>query len=336
MSIMDHNMSRSARRSSSMVSSLPDDTISYDATSAYSSPTSATSHGRDFSTAIGLGISGCGLEPSLENVVGFSSPMSFHMTHAPPMPTHLTPLDDFYSLPVKVGDFPENSCYGIYTGVPESTSSALRYYDPQAMGVSPNYNPQIDTTSLHATFPGQVPGYWSSAACSGPTTPSDVIPIGASGATGGYWSPQCVPETCASMNAPVSPLSGGLPLIDSSYNHPGIAVTSSEELASNDNLEPALALAQPQHAELNEETPKKASRASRKATPSPKRKLSSSKGYACRICGYSFTRRSNCVEHEKKHDPSHRRSYPCEECNKTFGRMADLRRHIDNVSKFTH
>lgn len=55
-------------------------------------------------------------------------------------------------------------------------------------------------------------------------------------------------------------------------------------------------------------------------------------GLQCTVCGYLFTRRSNCREHMKKHDPNQRRDYGCETCGRTFGRRTDLKRHVDSVS----
>jgi uncharacterized Zn-finger protein len=60
-------------------------------------------------------------------------------------------------------------------------------------------------------------------------------------------------------------------------------------------------------------------------------KIPSASGLQCILCGARFTRRSNCREHMKRHDPSGRKSFPCEECGKILGRKTDLKRHIDSV-----
>ncbi|KAJ5712475.1 hypothetical protein N7493_008943 [Penicillium malachiteum] len=317
-----------------MVPSLADDSKSLDATSNFSSPVSATSsHGREFSTPIGLGISRCGLEPSFDTMGGFTSQLPYSMT--PSIPTQIAPMDGFYSLPIKVSDFSEQTGFEIYSAFPETAPSTLRYYGSQAISATSSYNSPIETASLHPTFPGQVPGYWIPAACSGPTTPPDVVPIPAGNIPGSYWSAQCVPELCPTINAPVSQMTGGFSISGNLFDLQRVPVAESKDLFSKDVSDSGLSIPESPKSKQGEKVAKKSSVSRQGATSPPKKKSSSKKGYACRVCGFSFTRRSNCAEHEKKHDPNHRRSYPCEECHKTFGRMADLRRHTDNVRKYT-
>lgn len=54
----------------------------------------------------------------------------------------------------------------------------------------------------------------------------------------------------------------------------------------------------------------------------------------CPLCGKIFTRRSNCREHIKRHEPGNRQAHPCSSCGKTFGRKTDLKRHYLTVSLF--
>ncbi|KAF5856826.1 hypothetical protein ETB97_006684 [Aspergillus alliaceus] len=46
--------------------------------------------------------------------------------------------------------------------------------------------------------------------------------------------------------------------------------------------------------------------------PDEQCKILSASGLQCTICGSRFTRRSNCREHMKRHDPNLRKSYHCE------------------------
>ena len=57
------------------------------------------------------------------------------------------------------------------------------------------------------------------------------------------------------------------------------------------------------------------------------RKRSPASRLSCNICGYKFTRASNCRDHQKKaHDPNYQRFY-CRLCDVGCKRMWDLRRH---------
>ena len=67
-------------------------------------------------------------------------------------------------------------------------------------------------------------------------------------------------------------------------------------------------------------------------TSLPSARSSDSRRSICRLCGDCFTRRSNCAEHEKKHDPFQKRLFSCDVCRKRFGRRGDLRRHTRTVS----
>jgi Zinc finger, C2H2 type len=55
-------------------------------------------------------------------------------------------------------------------------------------------------------------------------------------------------------------------------------------------------------------------------------------GLQCTVCGYRFTRRSNCRQHMKKHDPNRKRDHSCDDCGRLFGRKTDLKRHVNSVS----
>lgn len=69
------------------------------------------------------------------------------------------------------------------------------------------------------------------------------------------------------------------------------------------------------------------------ARTSRRQKSPVTNGLKCTVCGYLFTRRSNCREHMKKHDPNLKRDYGCEICGRSFGRRTDLKRHVDSVSR---
>lgn len=63
-------------------------------------------------------------------------------------------------------------------------------------------------------------------------------------------------------------------------------------------------------------------------------KISLDPQLCCPICDKVFTRRSNCREHFKRHNPVTRQAHACHECGKFFGRKTDLKRHYSTVSSF--
>lgn len=68
-------------------------------------------------------------------------------------------------------------------------------------------------------------------------------------------------------------------------------------------------------------------------TKHPRSNSPTKQGYRCHICGLLFTRRANCREHIKRHDPNHQKEhYVCEKCGKTVSRKTDLKRHYLSVS----
>ncbi|RDH17374.1 hypothetical protein M747DRAFT_102065 [Aspergillus niger ATCC 13496] len=62
-------------------------------------------------------------------------------------------------------------------------------------------------------------------------------------------------------------------------------------------------------------------------------KIPSASGLECPTCGVRFTRRSNCKEHMKSHDPNYVRPHPCETCGREFRRRTDLKRHVDSIHR---
>ncbi|CRL30334.1 Zinc finger, C2H2-like [Penicillium camemberti] len=56
-------------------------------------------------------------------------------------------------------------------------------------------------------------------------------------------------------------------------------------------------------------------------------------GLECPLCGIKFNRRSNCTEHQKMHNLQWNYNYPCKECDRSFGRRSDLKRHMSTVNR---
>ncbi|KAJ5894839.1 hypothetical protein N7495_006530 [Penicillium taxi] len=298
--------------SSSTVPSLLDDTPSLDTPSAYSSPVSATtSHGQ---APIGLGISG--LEPTFNNLRAFSN--AFDFSAAPLMLNQFPISGSSYNEPSKSNDFPDASCYGLFQDPSYSPSS---YYSAQGMSASPSYD------STFGTFVGQIPGNWGPVLPTAPTTP-EIAPPSTDCLTGRYWNQAYAP---AAMNTLDLPIENGLnidtgcfmttPPEETVCKRPYVIVSNPAPLPSD----------YPNVHISGETTESPTSPQTRK--PSTLSSERTSKVYFCSICGNTFTRRSNCTEHERNHDPKRKKSFPCGECHKTFGRNADLKRHTDTIHR---
>ncbi|KAJ6090012.1 hypothetical protein N7467_005228 [Penicillium canescens] len=290
--------------------SRPEDTQSLETSSVYSSPVSAIGSQGGFSP-IGLGISHCGMENAFGQVRLYAPSMPV----PPAMPSQLVPEAAAYDFQFKVDD--DRSQYAIYNGLPDVSESSLGVYSPTAMSASPSYN-SVDFDPRQCTFP---PNFysWIQTPCSGPTTPSELVTAAVDSGTG-EWDQSLFSNTCAPVNMPI------LPVIDTPY--PAMQEDMSLGSASGQNMTPERIMTQSRTASPG--TTEMDSK-SIKGGRSPRSKLVSASGLECPMCGAKFTRRSNCKEHQKAHDPSWKKKHPCEECGKTFGRMADLKRHLNSV-----
>lgn len=305
--------SRSSRRSSSMASPIPDAT--------YSSPVSATSsQGRGFPTTVGLGISDCGLEAPIDPMMGYHSQISYSMSSA--MPHDLMSTENIYNLPLEVDDFCGRSCYEIYNGLPDPSQTSLGFYGTQPMSMSHSYDPATEVGTSRGMFPGQmngVPGLWANTPLSAPPTPLQPIPVTSNRTLDTQWNHGTYPQTNTSFQSQALPHARAF--------QPPIPIESHASGPTREHHTMTIpTVSVPQGVSVNDITADTASKTSKRG-----RKPSAEKGCRCPVCGFYFTRRSNCVAHQKKHDPSFHRAIPCDECNKSFGRNADLRRHIDTV-----
>jgi hypothetical protein len=157
----------------------------------------------------------------------------------------------------------------------------------------------------------------------GSTTPSGVLSATERNETRRQWG-QAMPAGASTTHT--TPL---LPLNNLSYLRiMGKKIGYSRPDRPNVNVE--VDGPQPQVAPsktTNEPVPKTSTRSRSSAD-----KLLSASGLECPMCGIKFTRRSNCKEHQKMHDSEWKYNYPCEECNRSFGRNSDLKRHMNTVS----
>lgn len=308
--------SRPHRHSFSMVPPLTEDTPSTELPSTFSSPVSAsTPQGPGYPPGglVGLGISG------LDDFSSFSRATSFSVS--PVMPTQAVAAHGFFNRPLKVDGFNAAPCFPAYNNLPVAPHSSISFCESHAMSASPSYNSSMDVSIGQTNFVGQMPDYWLPTPCSVPTSPLEFVPNLGSQPVGDSWTQQYFSETSVDTDPPAMPI-GDIP-------------SNSGTDASDAGLEQSLNMAQtPQRitsADCNSHNPSSKVRKDRR-TSRKQPKSGNDKRYPCKICGFRFTRRSNCMEHQRKHDPRTRESHPCDECDKTFGRKADLNRHKNNVS----
>lgn len=313
----------------SIVPTLPEDAHSLEATSVYSSPVSATpSHGRGFPNPIGLGITGCGVEPAFDHLAGYHNPAAFSVS--PALSSQIATTNPLYDMSLKIDNFSRPS-YDIYTGLSD-TSSPLSLYGSQAMGPSSSFGSPVEVGAGQTTFPGQVPGYWAPVPCPDATTPPEISPTSTTHTMEGQWNGQYFPEACVGLNAPALPMTNGLPVVDTSFNL-STPAGESDDGQSGVFSTGASAVPNPPSTTSAEGAIRTPPRVLENTPDSPPgQKQRAKKIFQCPTCPIRFTRRSNCVEHQKKHIPGFKKAFFCDECDKTFGRNADLKRHKETVS----
>lgn len=305
---MQATMDQMADRSSPMVPSLPMDAYSREASSAYLSPISATTPQAALSKPIGLGIMNCRLDPSFDHTAGYQRPMPYPMSPLNQSPNSLLQTAAFEGYPLQPQGASNKICFPAYNGFQNWGGS-------QEMSASPSYGSNLEIQSRQEVF-HHMPEYWTPTPYSGPTSPLEALSVNPN-APARLQLPEQI-QYCAPLE---SPHSLGIP--DASYR-----MTSIEE--SNKypvELQVSSAQADP-YMFINTSSES----GGIALTSCAKAKTASSNRFVCPKCGDTFTRKSNCKQHEKQHDPESRKisRVSCPECLKTFGRKGDLKRHFNN------
>jgi predicted RNA-binding Zn-ribbon protein involved in translation (DUF1610 family) len=307
---MQATMDQIADSSSSMAPSLSMDAYSRETSSAYSSPVHATAPQPALSQPIGLGIMNCGLDPAFDHTTGYQRPIPYPMSPLNQSPNSLSQTTAFHSSPLHPQDASNKVCFPAYSGFQDWGGS-------QEMSASPSYGSSLEIQSGQELF-HQNPGYWPVTPCSEPTSPPEALSVNASVPTRLQIPGQI--QFCTLESSPsvlISDDSHNMTPMENNRKYPLDFQVSSVQAepyqfvnTSSESRDVALI-----------------------ACPTAKR--TSTNRYPCPKCGNTFTRRSNCKQHEKQHDPESRKisRVSCPECSKTFGRKGDLRRHFNNVRR---
>lgn len=317
-------MDQTANCPASMVPSLPEDGSSMETLSPYLSPVSATATRDGAHPLVGLGISNCSLDPNFDASTGFSYPVSY--TTSPntfPADQLLTP-SAFYDVPLKPQDLSSDpTCVSIHNAFSDASLSPLSPYGSQPMSASPSYNSNLEIQCGQDSYP-RMTAYWDSKPSSGPPTPMETRTVKGDPISALQRLPGQV-QYCAPFKSTYLSTNAGLP-----YKVPYMEDSDRDARklqASSRQMDPSTSI----NSSSEVGTMPMSKPPQRPRTASAGERIAAGKGFSCSVCGFTFTRKSNCKEHEKKHDPSSRRYFPCSECSKAFGRNADLKRHVDNV-----
>ncbi|EAW06788.1 putative C2H2 finger domain protein (Ezf) [Aspergillus clavatus NRRL 1] len=269
---------------------------------------------------IGLGITYNGMETQFSQLGFCSGPESVPLSTAD-WSDQLMP--SVFNPSLEVNTLSAGPCYDSFGAPHDVSASPLSLYSPQTLSASPSYCSTLDMGNQDKM--GCQPSHmWPSTPCSDtatflegwcevkeePEDCADPLLFADSSIVTGLQMSTSIPQLMvsnASSGLASSDAEGLDPLMNSDHTVKGCVQYDQEAVSprNEDHMVP-----------VNDK-------------PSPK--LPSASGLVCTLCGMRFTRRSNCREHIKRHDPSSRKQHPCDVCGKSFGRRTDLKRHVDSI-----
>ncbi|PYI11812.1 C2H2 finger domain protein Ezf [Aspergillus sclerotiicarbonarius CBS 121057] len=285
--------------SSPVAHSSRDDQTTFKTTPAYSSPLHAVPLDRyDFQSFSGLGISNCETGSPSDQIRLYPCPEQYALS-ASNWSDPMTRSPNFLETPPDVSHFPSSTHYEPFGSRADAS-------------VSPSYSPVVDFCAMQ----DELSRFWPN------TPPSETMAV-----SEGWTNIKEQPEEIWDAS-----------LLDGTSN------TAMSTMPQLPRLQINTAFLHPQrpddtHTELdaNQKVPAEdISKWIEDVSGSPhgeQLRIPSASGLECTTCGLRFTRRSNCREHMKSHDPSYVRQHPCETCGREFRRRTDLKRHVDSIHR---
>ncbi|RAH44868.1 putative C2H2 finger domain protein (Ezf) [Aspergillus brunneoviolaceus CBS 621.78] len=307
---------------SPFASSASDDHSILDATSAYASSMYATSFDMQNTQQLaGLGISHFGMESTASETELYAHPEPPTLSANAWSNTTFS-SENFLQPPPEYRLYSSTTIFEPLSGVMEAAPSPASFYSSHTLSSSPSYGSSTETEGHREVAPDDGSSVWPRT----PTSDCPNMPVdyAMKEDSHGLQGPPVHQGSASNASAatlsqmppmPLSDTSTGLqwPPMDSRSNSAGL-VSDQENALGRIPCEVI--------SRWIEEVVR---------TPGEELKIPPASGLKCSVCGFRFTRRSNCREHEKRHDPKLRKSFPCAICGKTYGRNTDLRRHVQSA-----
>ncbi|RAL17030.1 putative C2H2 finger domain protein (Ezf) [Aspergillus homomorphus CBS 101889] len=307
---------------SPFVSSTSDDHSMLDTTSAYASPMYAASFDMHSSRSLaGLGISHLGMETFPSEAESYPRSGLPILSDSNWSDTVMRP-ETFLQTPPRYNHLPSTTHYEPRSGVREAAASPSSFYSSHTFSTSPSHGSSTETEGQQDAVPEDRLFEWPSTPTSdGPNMPVDCTIM--KGESEELWAPSRFEDTAPNTSSALSQM----PPTPAGNPGSGIQWPQSASQGSSAGFIPD------QETALGLIPADVISRWIEEVVGAPDGalKIPSASGLQCSVCGHRFTRRSNCREHEKRHDPMLRKSFPCDTCGKAYGRRTDLRRHVEST-----
>ncbi|PWY89817.1 C2H2 finger domain protein Ezf [Aspergillus heteromorphus CBS 117.55] len=271
----------------------------------------------EFQSFTGLGISHIQTEASADHLRLYPSPEPYVLSTSD-WSDPILRSQHLLETPPDAANFAPNTYYEPFGSRTDVSASPLSFYSSQALSASPSYDPMLDFGAMRE----EVSHFW-------PSPPPETMAM-TEGQTEVKGEPEDMWDTSLPDNAS-NMVMCTMPQVPQLQISTAFAPPPQSNDKGNDTLT-ATGASQGDApdvvpAEVISKWIDDVGKSPNAETP----KIPSASGLVCTVCGLRFTRRSNCREHVKRHNPRYRRTYPCAICGQVCGRKTDLKRHVDCI-----